>query len=200
MHRQIVTILLLSAVLLACGAADKEKKEKAAADPTDAGEQPAPGKGKGDDKGKGDKGQSAKKTAKADTNPACMHCGATCGLAAICVCEPGTKKQPKVEFDVECEPICIAGCGSMPWPLGKCGIRVGCTHGCQDPCLDPCRCPTWVRNRKRLKKETVDEDVPTINRKVAYVCDCCAGRCTSSCSSVVPCPRPSSWWTRLGWW
>ena len=187
MHRQIITILLLSAVVLACGANDKEKTT---ADPTDASNQKAPGKAKGDQE------PSAKKTAKADKTPACMHCGATCGLTAICVCEPGTKKQPKVEFDVECEPICIAGCGSRPWPLGKCGNRVDCTNGCEDRC----RCPSLVRSRKQLKKETVDEDVPTIKRKVAYVCDCCAGRCTDGGCAVVPCPRLSSWWTRLGWW
>jgi hypothetical protein len=81
MHRPIITILLLSAVLLACGANDKEKTT---ADPIDASNQKAPGKAKGDQE------PSAKKTAKADTTPACMHCGATCGLAAICVCEPGT--------------------------------------------------------------------------------------------------------------
>ena len=43
--------------------------------------------------------------------PACMHCGATCGLRPICVCKPGTKKQPKFEFDVTCEPICIPEIG-----------------------------------------------------------------------------------------
>ena len=191
MHRPIITILLLSVVLLACGANDKEKTT---ADPIDASNPMAPGKAKGDQE------QSAKKTATADTTPACMHCGATCGLAPICVCEPGTKKQPKVEFDVECEPICIAGCSSRPWPLGNCGSRVGCTNGCEDRC----RCPSRVRSRKQLKKETVDEDVPTIKRKVAYVCDCCAGRCAGRCTgggcTVVPCLRPSSWWTRLGWW
>lgn len=187
MHRPIITILLLFAVSLASGANDKEQT---AADPIAVGNQQAPGKAKGD------QGPSAKKTAKADTTPACRHCGATCGLAAICVCEPSTKKQPKVEFDVECEPICIAGCGSRPWPWGKCGNRVGCTNGCQDRC----RCPSWVRSRKQLKKETVEEDVPTIKRKVAYVCDGCAGRCTGGGGAVGPCRRLASWWTRLGWW
>ena len=81
MHRPIITILLLAVVLLACGANDKEKTT---ADPIDASNPMAPGKAKGDQE------QSAKKTATADTTPACMHCGATCGLAPICVCEPGT--------------------------------------------------------------------------------------------------------------
>ena len=186
MHKPTITILLLSAVLLACGATGKEK---AAADPSDTGKPQASAKAKED------KGPSAEKATKADKKPACMRCGATCGLAAICVCEPGTKKQPKVEFDVECEPICVARCGSRPWPLERCEAGVGCTNGCEGPC----RCPAWVRNCKRLKKQTVDEDVPTIKRKVAYICDCCAGRCSNGCSSVKPC-RPSSWWKRLCWW
>jgi phosphate-selective porin OprO/OprP len=185
-YKPTITILLLSAVLLACGATGKEKT---AADPSDAGKPQAPAKAKED------KGPSAEKATKADKKPACMHCGATCGLAAICVCEPGTKKQPKVEFDVECEPICVARCGSRPWPLERCEAGVGCTNGCEGAC----RCPAWVRNCKRLKKQTVDEDVPTIKRKVAYICDCCAGRCSDGCSSVKPC-RPSSWWKRLCWW
>ena len=187
MPRQLSTLLLLSAVVFACGASDKEKT---VADPIEAGSQKAAGKAKGD------QGESGKKAAKAAKTPACMHCGATCGLTAICVCEPGTKKQPKVEFEVECEPICVAGCGSKPWPLGKCGHLGGCTNGCEDRC----RCPSWVRNRKQLKKEIVDEDVPTIKRKVAYVCDCCAGRCPGGGCAVVSCPRLSSWWTRLGGW
>ena len=62
MPSRTITPLLLAVVLLACGAADKDK----AADKKDAS-------------------QKAEK-------PACMHCGATCGLAPICVCEQGTKK------------------------------------------------------------------------------------------------------------
>jgi hypothetical protein len=57
-----------------------------------------------------------------------------------------------------------------------------------------------VRNRKTLKKETVDEEVPTIKRKVASVCACCVGRCTAGCCEVTPSPRPTSWWNRLAWW
>jgi hypothetical protein len=170
MHKPIITAMLLTAVLLACGAADKEK---AADKPKDSSK------------------------SKEDEKPACMHCGATCGLTPICVCEPGTKKQPKVEFDVKCEPICVAGCSSKPWPFGRChDERVGCTNCCEEPC----RCPGWVRNVKQLKKETTDEEVATIKRKVAYICDCCAGRCTAGCCEVTPRPRPTSWWTRLAWW
>jgi hypothetical protein len=172
-----ITALLLAAALLACGAADKEKtadKDKTA-EKKDAATKDAP---------------------KKDEKPACMHCGATCGLVPICVCEPGTKKQPKVEFDVKCEPICVAGCGSKPWSFGRRDAHVGCTSCCEEPC----GCPGWVRNRKKLQKNTTDEEVPTIKRKVAYVCDCCSGRCTAGCCEVSPHPRPSSWWTRLAWW
>ena len=144
--------------------------------------------------------EKARDKPKEDEKPACMHCGATCGLEPICVCEPTTKKQPKVEFDVKCEPICVAGCSSKPWPFGRCHERVGCTSCCEEPC----RCPGWVRNCKKLKKETTDEEVPTIKRKVAYICDCCSGECTAGCCGVEPgrqwlpswCTSLTLWWPR----
>jgi hypothetical protein len=110
MHKPIINAMLLAAVLLACGAADKEQaadKQKDSSKPKVAEKA----------KGKDDKGKDDKEKPKEDEKPACMHCGATCGLEPICVCEPGTKKQPKVEFDVKCEPICVAGCGSKPRPF-----------------------------------------------------------------------------------
>jgi hypothetical protein len=167
-----ITCLLLAVVLLACGADGKEKTA---------------------DK---DKTADKKDASKKDEKPACMHCGATCGLVPVCVCEPGTKKKPKVEFDVTCEPICVAGCGSKPWPFGRCHDRAGCTSCC----AEPCRCPGWVRNCKKLKKETTDEDVPTIKRKVAYVCDCCAGRCKSGCCGGGRARRSPNWWACLISW
>ena len=170
MRRPIIIPLVLAAALLACGAADKGKAGSA----NDA-----------------DKKAADKK----DERPACMHCGATCGLVPICICEPGTKKMPKVEFDVTCEPICVAGCGSKPWPFDRCRDRVGCTTCCEEPC----RCPGRVRSCKRLKKETTDEEVPTIKRTVAYVCGCCAGRCTAGCCTAGPRPGKIGWWTHLGW-
>ena len=69
--------------------------------------------------------------------PACMHCGATCGLAPVCVCEPGTKKRPKVEFEVTCEPICVAGCGGGPRFLDGHAAGTTCT-GCREEITD---CP-----------------------------------------------------------
>lgn len=167
MTSRTTTALLLTVALFACGAADKKDASKKDADKD-----------------------------KKDTPPACMHCGSTCGLVPICVCEPGTKKNPKVEFDVTCEPICVAGCGSKPWPFGRCHDRVGCTTCCEEPC----GCPGWVRNCKKLKTETTDEEVPTIKRKVAFICDCCAGRCTAGCCGATPRPRPASWWASLTSW
>lgn len=124
---------------------------------------------KKDAKKESKKSDSEKK--KADKPPpACMQCGATCCLTAICVCEPGTKKKPKTEYEVECEPICMAGCGSLPWPFGRHESRVGCT----DCGLRPCDCPGRVRYRKTLTKTTVDEEVCTIERTVGYLCQACA--------------------------
>lgn len=177
MPSRTITTLLLAVALLACGAADKEKA-------ADAGQ--AAGK----------KDASKKDNGKKDEPPVCMHCGGTCCLAPICVCEPGTKKKPKVEYEVECGPMCVAGCSSKPWPFGRCGDRVGCTT-CRE---EPCRCPGWVRNCKKLKKETTDEEVPTIKRKVAYICADCAGRCAAGCCGATPRPRPPSWWASLTSW
>lgn len=195
MHKRIITAMLLAAVLLACGAADKQKA-------TDKPEDLSKPKASEKAKGKDDKGKDDKKKSKEDEKPACMHCGATCGLTPICVCEPGTKKQPKVEFDVKCEPICVAGCSSKPWPFGLCHKHVSCTNCCEEPC----RCPGWVQNVKKLKKETTDEEVATIKRKVAYICDCCAGggpiaSCTGSCCDDRCEHGRADWWSLLTrWW
>ena len=121
-------------------------------------------------------------------SPACMHCGSTCCLVPICVCEPGTKKKPRTEYETMSEPICVAGCGSKFWPFGRCHDRADCTS-CTE---SPCQCPGWVRNRKTLKKETVDEEVPTIKRKVAYVCDACTDCGTGSCCDNRPLRSASS--------
>lgn len=129
--------------------------------------------------------------------PACMVCGATCGLTPICVCKPGTKKQPKVEFSTECEPFCVPGCSSRPWPFGSHHAARG---GCTSCCDEPCRCPGRVRSRKKLTKETVDKEVPVIDRSVGYLCCGCAGERPTSCSEP-PAPRqPAGWWTRLWPW
>jgi len=193
MPSRTTTALLLAVALFACGAADKEKAGEKAGEKAKAGDKDKAGeKAKAGDK---DKAAGKKDAAKKDEKPACMHCGGTCCLVPICVCEPGTKKKPQVEFEVKCEPMCVAGCGSKPWPFGQCHDRVGCTSCCEEPC----RCPGWVRSRKMLKKETVDEEVPTIKRKVAYVCDTCAGRGTGCCGDRCD-HRQAGWWTHLTWW
>lgn len=128
--------------------------------------------------------------------PACMACGTTCGLTPICVCEPGTKKQPKTEFGVECESFCVPGCSSRPWPFGGHAARGGCT-GC---CAEPCRCPGHVRSRKKLTKATVDEEVHVIERSVGYLCCGCAGERPASCSEPPAARQPSVWWAHLWPW
>lgn len=133
---------------------------------------------------------------KKDDTPACMHCGATCGLAPVCVCEPGTKKKPQVEFDVTCEPICIPACSHECWPFGGHASRATCTACCEAPC----ECASRVRYCKKIKKETTDEEVPIVVRKVKHVCDCCAGRCAAGCCDTKPRHRPPAWWTNLTWW
>jgi hypothetical protein len=132
--------------------------------------------------------------------PVCMHCGATCCLEPVCVCEPGTKKKPKVEFEVTCEPICVAGCGSKPWPFGRWHDR----GGCASCCAEPCECRGWVRNRKKIKRETTEEEVPTIDRTVAYVCATCSGcgpdPSCATCTGDARTPDPSWWSCLTGWW
>lgn len=145
--------------------------------------------------GAAEKSDGKKDAAKKDESPACMCCGATCGLVPTCVCEPGTKKQPKVEFETTCEPICIPACGGWPWPFGGRRDRVGCTSCCQEPC----DCASRVRFCKKLKKETVDEDVPVVNRTVAYLCRGCTGNNRARCCGGAPQQR-ATWWTNLTWW
>ena len=138
----------------------------------------------------------AGKAADKASPPACMACGATCGLTSICVCTPVTKKQPTVEFGVECEPFCVPGCSSRPWPFGSHHAARGCTSCCDEPC----RCPGHVQTRKKLTTETVNEEVPMIERSVGYLCCSCAGERPTSCCEP-PAPRqPRSWWTRLWPW
>ena len=124
--------------------------------------------------------------------PACLRCGATCDLEPICVCTPGTKKEPKIEYDVDCEPICLAGCGSRPWQFGR-RDPVGCT-ACG---LEPSDWPGRVRNRKLLRKETVEEEVCVVERSVAYLCGPCAGRAASGCCGNAADTPAASWWWRL---
>ena len=138
----------------------------------------------------------ADKPAEKAPAPECMACGATCGLTPICVCKPGTKKKPKVEFSTTCEPYCVPGCSSRPWPFASHHAARGCTSCCDEPC----KCPGRVRSRKKLTKETVDVEVPAIERSVGYLCCGCAGERPTSCCDA-PGPRqPRNWWACLWPW
>ena len=120
-------------------------------------------------------------------SPACMHCGGTCGLEAVCVCACGTKKKPKTEYEATCDPICVPRCSGLPWPFSRCRRSDGCTD-CQP---DPCR--AWVRHRKTLVKETKDEDVPVTERKVKYICSRCGGCQKTGCCDGGP-AGAGCWW------
>jgi hypothetical protein len=187
-------LLSWGAALTAHGAADKEAAaDKQPAEPAAKGQE----KDKPQDKDDPQEKKKDKKKSQEEGKPACMHCGATCGLAPVCVCEPGTKKRPKTEFDATCEPLCVAGCTTKPRFLGWCHGRETCTSCC----AEPCECPSRVRWCKRLKRETVDEEVPTIVRKVKYVCRCCSGTCSAGCCGADRWCRPlPAWWTNLTWW
>ena len=120
--------------------------------------------------------------------PACMHCGATCGLEAVCVCKAGTKKKPVTEYETKCDPICVAGCSGPLWARHR--------TGCTDCPPDQCRCPGWVRHRKTLVKETKDEEVCVVERSVAYVCAGCNAAGRAGCCDAAASPR-TGWWS--GW-
>lgn len=130
------------------------------------------------------------------TTPACLRCGATCDLEPICVCSSDTTKKPHVEYEVECERFCVAGCSSSPWPFGH-RAAVECTSCVEEPC----DCPGRVRTRKLLRKAMVDEEVCVVERSVAYLCGPCSGRGPAGCCDTKPVgPRPS-WWSKLTpWW
>lgn len=126
----------------------------------------------------------------------CLRCGATCDLEPICVCSPGTAKESRVEYDVVCDPICIPGCGSSPWPFGRRGPM-----GCSGRDDGPCDCPGSLRNRKVLRKETREEETCVVERRVAYLCGPCAGRGVAGCCASQAAPRRPNWWEKLtAWW
>ncbi len=121
--------------------------------------------------------------------PKCMHCGARCGLEAVCVCECGTRKKPKTEYEAKRDPICVPRCSGLPWPFSRCRHGSGCID-CQS---DACR--AWVRHRKTLVKETKDEEVSVIERKVKYVCCQCSATGKTGCCGDEPAEH-GGWWPR----
>jgi hypothetical protein len=180
----------------ATGAADTKDKpqdgDKKSTDGKDKGKE----KEKEKDKGKGkekEKGKEKDKEKDKDKPPACMHCGATCGLEAVCVCECGTKKKPKTEYEAKCDPICVPRCSGLPWPFSHCRHGGGCT----DCPSDACR--AWVRQRKTLVRETTDEEVSVVERKVKYVCCRCAGCGKAGCCGGGP-AGAAGWWPQWLRW
>jgi hypothetical protein len=179
----VLMLMLAGGLALAADTPKEQAKEPAPAK--------APAKGTEKDKDKA-KDKSKDKEKEKDKPPACMHCGATCGLEAVCVCECGTKKKPKTEYEAKCDPICVPKCSGLPWPFSRCH-RGGCTGSCTECRTESCR--AWVRQRKTLSKETKDEEVSVIERKVKYVCCRCAGAGRAGCcgESAAGC----GWWQ--GW-
>ena len=166
------------------GAADTKDEKQ------DGQKKPTEGKAKDNENEKSkDKDKEKEKEKEKEKPPACMHCGATCGLEAMCVCECGTKKKPKTEYDAKCDPICVPRCSGLPWPFSRCRHGGGCT----DCPADACR--AWVRQRKTLVKETKDEEVSVIERKVKYVCCRCAGRGKTGCCGGKPAEH-AGWWSQ----
>jgi hypothetical protein len=195
MTRPIIAAMLLAIALPVGGAgADGPAKAPSAAEGKADAKGDRKGKGDAEGDGKGKAAKDPKQAASGDEKPACMRCGATCGLEAVCVCEPGTKKRPKTEFEVECNPICIAGCGN---PFGQ---RAGCTGGCTTCGPEACECRGRIRVVKKLERKNVDEEVPTVVRKVKYLCECCAGKCGAGCCGPAARHRAPSWWSRLLPW
>lgn len=140
--------------------------------------------------------KTSEKGTGASTAPACLRCGATCGLEPICVCSSGTKKKPHAEYEVECERFCVAGCSSAPWPFGR-RAAVECTSCAEESC----DCPGRVRTKKLLRKTMVDEEICVVERSVAYLCGSCSGRGSASCCDTRPAERRPSWWSKLTpWW
>jgi hypothetical protein len=128
-----------------------------------------------------------------EESPKCMHCGGRCGLEAVCVCECGKKKNPKTEYEAKCDPICVPRCSGLPWPFSRCRHGGGCTD-CQS---DACR--AWVRHRKTLVKETEDEEVSVIERKVKYVCCECSATGRTGCCGGEAAEHGGCWPHWLRW-
>ena len=77
-------------------------------------------------------------------------------------------------------------------------VRTTCNRDCPDACG---HCPGTVRFRRKLSKETRDEEVATVKRTVSYVCCRCAARPPIRCCDVGPAAWPmlhAAWWK--AWW
>jgi hypothetical protein len=158
------------------------------------------------------KGKDKDKDKDEEAPPKCSRCGARCGLVAFCRCEPGKKKKPKVEYDVKCDPICVARCGGLACRHasrnGSCCDDCSQVNCSQANCSQEDCCNAWVRQRKVLKKTTTDEEVDTIKRTVEYVCCRCLE--PPGCAAEASCTEAGGkhrqwltsiceWWSQVRW-
>ena len=145
-------------------------------------------------------GKKSKTDAAEAESPACRFCGSGCGLRAVCVCEPVTKKKSKTTYSMKCEPVCVPGPRCLHHATGQIAGA-----GCAGPACDGCCGNATVRTKKVLLKEVTDEELDAIEHKVEYVCcHCAGGDAAPTCSScaghgpLVGHARP--WWRRLLPW
>lgn len=121
--------------------------------------------------------QAPSETAAAEADvPACIQCGATCGLIPFCRCEPVTRKKPKTIYESKCELVCEPAVGFFHHHRQK--HRDG---GCTD-CGPACG-PSRICQKKTLIKTVEETDVCHVKREVGYLCRCCAGQC-SGCDAA----------------
>ena len=133
--------------------------------------------------------------------PACLQCGATCNLIPFCRCEPATRKKPKTIYESKCELVCEPAVGLLGHHQPK-------TDGCTS-CGAACG-PSRICKKKTLIKTVKEEDVCHVERKVGYLCRCCAGECggcdNDACGAKPAGRRPPlfSWkpftWLEQLWW
>jgi hypothetical protein len=127
-----------------------------------------------------------------DAHPIPVPSGGCCGgpkLVPVCRCVPTTKKKPKTEYEVECELVCVPGCGKHLF--GK--RHSGCSNG--DECCDHSCCDhAKIRRKKTLLKKVVDKEEDAWEYKVEWVCaNCDSGCCPDGCSAGVPPPPGQPW-------
>lgn len=130
-----------------------------------------------------------------ETVPACIQCGATCNLIPFCRCEPATRKKPKTIYESKCELVCEPAVGLFGHHQPK-------TGGCTD-CSKACG-PSRICKKKTLIKTVKEEDVCHVERKVGYLCRCCAGECDGCDNDVCEAKRtgrrpPLFSWKPFAW-
>ncbi len=138
------------------------------------------------------------KTSSAEADlPACIQCGATCGLIPFCRCEPVIRKKPKTIYESKCELVCEPAVGLLHHHRQK------HQHGGCSDCGPACG-PSRIRKKKTLIKTVKEEDVCHVKREVGYICRCCAGQCSgcdaAGCSTPPAGQRPTlADWRPFAW-